>query len=418
MKRTQLYQMVWGKPMTKLGTELGISDVGLAKACRRHGIPVPPRGHWAKLAAGKPSPQIPLPNPGKEEDVRLTLTDPDKRSRERANAQAKRVAIEERIQTLPPIDDAAEARPHPMVKATLAYIARIPALEKRHDRLSPMDRLQRDIERPPYVDKGRRRIHVSNGLHLTVSDASAEWALAMHDKLMKSLSAMGCKFSLGQRHERDPIALICERKGEQMFFTFSEGCRRHELTEEELSAARKRNQWTNTWEWRPSGKFTWSIRGSEYSLDHQWAGKRPDIEAKLSGIVATCLDFLDRQPGIRSARLAAEARHRQEAEDRETQRRIATAKREQVERALEISQLYEEERRLKEYLDHLENTLPEFTVEFQRKLKGWLRTVRNELNEDPPHLRKLTETILQPFWHASQPDWWPLELSWPSRSAD
>lgn len=417
MKRTQLYQMVWEKPMTRLGTELGISDVGLAKACRRHGIPVPPRGHWAKLAAGKPSPQIPLPNPDKEEDVRLTLTDPGKRSKERANAQAKRVAIEERIQTLPPIDEVAGARPHPMVKATLAYIARIPALEKRHERLSPMDRLQRDIERPPYVDKGRRRIHVSNGLHLTVSDESAEWALAMHDKLMKSLSAMGCKFSLGQRHERDPIALVCERKDEQMFFTFSEGCRRHELTEDELSAARKRNQWSNTWEWRPSGRFTWSIRGSEYSLDHQWAGKRTDIEAKLSGIVATCLDFFDRQPGIRSARLAAEARHRQEAEDRETQRRIATAKREQVKRALEISQLYEEDRKLKEYLDHLESTLPEFTVEFQRKLKGWLRTVRNELNEDPPHLRKLTETILQPFWHASQPDWWPSELSWPSRSA-
>lgn len=418
MKRTQLYQMVWEKPMTKLGTELGISDVGLAKACRRHGIPVPPRGHWAKLAAGKPSPQIPLPNPDRDEEVSLTLTNPVKRRKERAEAQAKRVAIEERIRTLPAIDEAAETRPHPMVKATLAYIARIPTLEKRYDRLSPMDRLQRDIERPPYIDKGRRRIHVPNGLHLTVSDESAEWALTMHDKLMKSLSATGCKFSSGQRNERDPIALVCERKDEQMFFTFSEGCRRHELTADELLAARKRNQWSNTWEWRPSGRFTWSIRGSEYSLAQQWAGKRPDIETKLPGIVAICLDFLDRQPGVRSERLATEARHRQDAEDRERQRRIATAKREQVEHALEISRLYEEELRLREFLNHLENTLPEFTVEFQRKLKGWLRTVRSELNEDPPHLRKLTETILQPFWHASQPDWWPLELSWPSRNAD
>lgn len=51
IKRSALHALVWAKPMTQIGKELGISDVGLAKACRRHGIPVPPRGHWAKLAA-------------------------------------------------------------------------------------------------------------------------------------------------------------------------------------------------------------------------------------------------------------------------------------------------------------------------------------------------------------------------------
>src|SRR6185369_6225294 len=40
--------------------EFGISDVGLAKTCRRLGIPTPPRGHWAKLAHGKKSPRLPL----------------------------------------------------------------------------------------------------------------------------------------------------------------------------------------------------------------------------------------------------------------------------------------------------------------------------------------------------------------------
>ncbi len=53
IKRSALHELVWAKPMTQIGKELGISDVGLAKACRRHCIPVPPRGHWAKLAAGK-----------------------------------------------------------------------------------------------------------------------------------------------------------------------------------------------------------------------------------------------------------------------------------------------------------------------------------------------------------------------------
>jgi hypothetical protein len=33
--------------------QLGISDRGLAKICVRHAVPFPPRGYWAKVAAGK-----------------------------------------------------------------------------------------------------------------------------------------------------------------------------------------------------------------------------------------------------------------------------------------------------------------------------------------------------------------------------
>lgn len=51
MKRSELYAKVWATPMSRLAIELGISDVGLAKACRRHAIPAPPRGYWAKLKA-------------------------------------------------------------------------------------------------------------------------------------------------------------------------------------------------------------------------------------------------------------------------------------------------------------------------------------------------------------------------------
>ena len=51
MKRRELYERVWQTPLSKLGPELGFSDVGLSKLCKRHDIPVPPVGYWAKLAA-------------------------------------------------------------------------------------------------------------------------------------------------------------------------------------------------------------------------------------------------------------------------------------------------------------------------------------------------------------------------------
>lgn len=59
-KRQELYDQVWEQPLLKLATKYGISAVALGNACRRLKIPVPGRGYWAKLAAGKPVKRLPL----------------------------------------------------------------------------------------------------------------------------------------------------------------------------------------------------------------------------------------------------------------------------------------------------------------------------------------------------------------------
>jgi hypothetical protein len=59
--RQQLYDLVWSKPMSRLGKELGVTDVALKKHCRKAGIPMPERGYWAKLQHGKKVKQTPLP---------------------------------------------------------------------------------------------------------------------------------------------------------------------------------------------------------------------------------------------------------------------------------------------------------------------------------------------------------------------
>ena len=73
ISRRDLYNRVWSTPMSKLARELDISDVGLAKACRRHNIPRPARGYWAKLAAGKASPKA-RPAAGKSQTSALRTT--------------------------------------------------------------------------------------------------------------------------------------------------------------------------------------------------------------------------------------------------------------------------------------------------------------------------------------------------------
>ena len=47
--------------MTRLAKEFGLSDVALHKICRKHEIPTPPLGYWAKKAHGKPVTNKPLP---------------------------------------------------------------------------------------------------------------------------------------------------------------------------------------------------------------------------------------------------------------------------------------------------------------------------------------------------------------------
>jgi Phage integrase family len=52
ISRTALYELIWSSPVSTVAAAYGVSDVGLAKACRRANIPLPERGYWAKLAAG------------------------------------------------------------------------------------------------------------------------------------------------------------------------------------------------------------------------------------------------------------------------------------------------------------------------------------------------------------------------------
>ena len=61
LSRTKLYELVWSRPVSELAKEFGISDVALAKRCKAINIPLPPRGYWARVAAGQTPPRTPLP---------------------------------------------------------------------------------------------------------------------------------------------------------------------------------------------------------------------------------------------------------------------------------------------------------------------------------------------------------------------
>lgn len=58
LTREKLYTLVWKRPMRTLAKEFGLCDVALHKICRKHVIPTPPVGYWAKKAHSRKSPSL------------------------------------------------------------------------------------------------------------------------------------------------------------------------------------------------------------------------------------------------------------------------------------------------------------------------------------------------------------------------
>jgi hypothetical protein len=88
LSRSKLYELVWSKPVTELAKDFGISDVALAKRCRAINIPLPPRGYWARIAAGQKPKRPALPPFGTSSPAKRPFSGPQARERPQAASPA------------------------------------------------------------------------------------------------------------------------------------------------------------------------------------------------------------------------------------------------------------------------------------------------------------------------------------------
>jgi len=115
--RQELYDRVWSTPMQTLARDFGLSDVGLAKLCRRHEIPLPGRGYWARIQYGQQPGRVslaPLKEPGLD-TIRILPSEP----------KSNEVPMPEEGDVYPTIE-VAENRPitHRMARRIESSIAR------------------------------------------------------------------------------------------------------------------------------------------------------------------------------------------------------------------------------------------------------------------------------------------------------
>lgn len=73
LTRAEFHELVWSKPMKDLPEVFGVSATSVRNACRKFDIPIPDRGHWNRVNAGKTVRQVPLPDrsPGMSNEITL-----------------------------------------------------------------------------------------------------------------------------------------------------------------------------------------------------------------------------------------------------------------------------------------------------------------------------------------------------------
>jgi hypothetical protein len=171
-ERQKLFDEVWATPVTKLAKEYGMSDVGLRKICLALDVPLPPRGHWQKLAAGKAIPKPAL----RETTVKTTY------ARAMYVAEVDEV-LEERFAK------ARDAIPGTANPDTPAYS---PPLDTKD--FSPQAKLVVRAMKSTKFDEGALTSMGVTWVDVSVSQDLKERALLLVDRTAHELEALGAKF--------------------------------------------------------------------------------------------------------------------------------------------------------------------------------------------------------------------------------
>ena len=182
LSREDLYELAWSKPINQLAKDFGISDVALAKRCRRLRIPLPGRGYWARLVAGQTPyrPKLPKREPQWYDKSALTVA---------PSAGAYAAAILSSEETLKSADpESVPARIASLViSPTTSMLEALPAVKRTALWEKHPQRAELKFER------GERTGVVFD---LEVTPPALDRALLLADTLLRASSALGWLFDV------------------------------------------------------------------------------------------------------------------------------------------------------------------------------------------------------------------------------
>ena len=312
--REKLYQEVWARPARTVAQEYGISDVALAKICRKLDVPKPGVGYWRRKELGFATKQTALPK----------LKDPPKKFVSRVYPPTPAPVFVEPAMDLKPAP--ARVKRHPLVQQTERAFVKV-----GHDQFG---RLVGNWQIPR--------------LDLRVTRDGLPRALAFMDRLIKLVEANGMTVSVREKGDgEDPAGTIVTVDGEKIRVSVTEGVRGHrrELTADER---REHERWQSrrrdfVYEYQPTNRFTLGI--------HNYSDGRRSWTDNKQEQIEDCLDSMARAIIVAAAyekRARVEREVERQRQAREERRRWKHQER--VSRLTSNLTAWEEAQRIKAYL--------------------------------------------------------------------
>lgn len=331
LSRKELYDRVWSTPMRTLATEFGLSDVGLAKVCKRHKIPRPTRGYWAKLEHGKAAEKWPLRaiTDASLEVVRFNRCD---------DGDVSKVLEKDSIAADPEIAALIEAERLPGNAIHAAT-----DLRGADDLVRATRESLAQTKADDYGRVSRRYDFQGTTFEVCVSKANVHRALLLLHSLVRAFTARGYSIvAKGDRQKRAGVELM----GRVFVVSIWEPSRRQDRvpSKQEQQDAKKYLWMTpRRYEYVSSGVIEIHLdRDSYVSAFRLRDSKRKPLEQRLNEVIVAMLRTVDRE------RIAAEERRR-EAIEAENRKRAAIRK-EVIRRSDKVR-----EQRLQKFVSRWEN---------------------------------------------------------------
>jgi sRNA-binding carbon storage regulator CsrA len=321
--REQLYKAIWSTPCLKLAASLGMSDVALAKTCRRLGIPRPPRGYWAKVEAGdKPSKErLPEAKPGQDKVVRFNVA---RNVSRRENFAVNNVLTAGKSRKVNPLELTPEGSElHAIVEKQKQAL-----MKAKPDELG-------------YV--------LVRGKSLFACDVSSQ----IIPKLIRAMDAIVCELD-DRDYEFEPsdseyLGLRIVKDKDEAGLRWSE--KRVEIEREPTNVDKRKPSWTwNLKETKPSGALTVEVSAPGLRGKRQWTEGDGRTLEEILGVVLEKIEATFRGFEEQRQREAQWAKEREEERKRDAERQAKEA-----ERKVQA----EKERKERERLDRHEGKLDE-----------------------------------------------------------
>lgn len=347
LRREELYDMVWAEPVRTVAQRHQVSDVALAKACRRLGVPLPPRGYWAKIAAGQALKRPPLPPRKADEQTEYHL--------ERHRQPLVGTPVEP-----PP--------PPPPLEAVLPQVE----IKVRADLSSPHPLVRQALQE---FRRRRKELHyIPNGiiemarpLEVRVSPETHERAFRILDAIIRALSASGHKVQPTESYEVRSHVVI---DGEKIQFRIKEGLRRAARHPEDTLASY----------FRPSGELRFLLWYEEpYKHQQEWRDdKRGRLDARLNEIFAGFFQAAAERKRVRAEWVEAQRRQVEEQQRAWTREEERRREQERIKLFRTAAHDWEEARLLRAYVDELETRAQRAGTAsvYGRPLSEWTRWAR------------------------------------------